>query len=246
MSIPIQVTEDAVHLPISVAILAGGTATRLRPLSNALPKSLVSVAGEPFIAHQLRLLRRERIERVVLCVGHLGEMIQGFVGDGDRFGLKLAYSFDGYRLLGTGGALRQALPLLGGVFFVLYGDSYLDIPFAPVLGAFQHSGMPALMTIFRNEGRWDTSNVVFNGTRVVRHDKRTPTPDMHYIDYGLGILTRQTLAEWPPTVPFDLAEVYAALATKGQLAGYEVTQRFYEIGTLEGLAAADAYLRKRL
>ncbi len=227
---------------IPVAILAGGTARRLRPVSDMIPKSLVPVAGEPFIAHQLRLLRREGLKRVVLCVGHLGEMIREFVDDGTRFGLEVAYSFDGDRLLGTGGALRRALPQLGDTFFVLYGDTYLDIAFAPVLAAFRGSGAPVLMTVFRNEGRWDNSNVLFDGTRVVRHDKRSPTPDMHYIDYGLGVFTRGTLADHSPAVPFDLSEVYQALAASGRLAGYEVTQRFYEIGTPEGLVETDAYL----
>jgi NDP-sugar pyrophosphorylase family protein len=229
---------------IPVAILAGGVATRLRPVSERLPKSLVAVAGEPFIAHQLRLLRREGLERVVLCVGHLGEMIREFVDDGARFGLTVEYSFDGDRLLGTGGALRQALPLLPDTFFVLYGDSYLDIAFAPVLAAFRRSGASALMTVFRNEGRWDTSNVLFDGKHVVRHDKRAPTPDMQYIDYGLGIFTRDALADRISTVPLDLADVNATLAASGRLAGYEVTQRFYEIGTPEGLTQTDAYLSK--
>lgn len=230
---------------IPVAILAGGVAARLRPISDTLPKSLVTVAGEPFIVHQLRLLRREGVDRVVLCVGHLGEMIRDFVGDGSRYDLEVAYSFDGNRLLGTGGALRQALPLLAETFFVLYGDSYLDIAFAPVLAAFRRSGAPALMTVFRNENRWDTSNVVFDGARVVRHDKRAPTPDMNYIDYGLGILMRDAFADATCPAPLDLADVYTALAAAGRLAGYEVTRRFYEIGTPEGLAEADTYLRKR-
>jgi MurNAc alpha-1-phosphate uridylyltransferase len=227
---------------LPIAILAGGTATRLRPASDTVPKSLVPVAGEPFVAHQLRLLRREGIEQAVLCIGHLGEMIRAFVGDGADFGLKVAYSEDGAQPLGTGGALRHALPLLGEAFFVLYGDSYLDISFAPVLAAFQRSGAPALMTVFRNDGRWDTSNIVFDGSRILRHDKRATTPDMHHIDYGLGIFAREALANLSPTWPLDLADVYAALAADGGLVGYEVTQRFYEIGTPDGLAATDAYL----
>lgn len=229
---------------LSVAILAGGSATRLRPISSTVPKSLVVVAGEPFIVHQLRLLRRERVRNVVLCVGYLGQMIREFVGDGSHFGLNVAYSFDGSRLMGTGGALRRALPLLTDPFFVLYGDSYLDVAFDPVIDAFRRSGAPALMTVFRNEGRWDTSNVLFDEGRVVRHDKRSPTPDMHYIDYGLGILTHEVLADRSPDEPLDLAEVYGLLALKGQLAGYELKQRFYEIGTHEGLAQTDEYLSK--
>src|SRR5262249_11294290 len=150
-----------------VAILAGGLATRLRPLTEKIPKALIELAGEPFIAHQLRLLHRENIQRVVLCLGFLGEMVRELVKDGARFGLEVGYSFDGDKLLGTGGALKQALPQLGEVFFVLYGDSYLDVALKPIYEAFDVSGGPALMTVFCNEGRWDTSNVLFDGTNVL-------------------------------------------------------------------------------
>jgi NDP-sugar pyrophosphorylase family protein len=228
-----------------VAILAGGLATRMRPVTETIPKALLPVADEPFIVHQLRLLRREGVDRVVLCLGHLGEMVRDFVGDGRRFGLDVAYSFDGDRLLGTGGAVVRALPLLGDTFFVLYGDSYLDIALAPVLSAFRRSEMPGLMTVFRNEGRWDTSNVLFDGTQVMRYDKRAPSPEMLYIDYGLSILTRDALGHWNGESHFDLAEVYATLAAEGRLAGYQATRRFYEIGTPNGLSELDAYLRGR-
>jgi N-acetyl-alpha-D-muramate 1-phosphate uridylyltransferase len=229
---------------LPVAILAGGVGSRLGPITETLPKALVEVAGDPFVVHQLRLLRREGVERVVLCVGHLGEQIEQVVGDGGRFGLEVAYSFDGEILLGTGGALRRALPLLGEAFYVLYGDSYLDVPFKPIELAFRQQKQPALMTVFRNDGRWDTSNVLFDGTRIVAHDKRAPHPAMRHIDYGLGILTAAALAERSADRPFDLSEIYAALAAAGRLAGHEVTQRFYEIGTPAGLAETDQYLRR--
>jgi MurNAc alpha-1-phosphate uridylyltransferase len=228
-----------------VAILAGGLATRMRPVTERMPKALIEVAGRPFIEHQLTLLRREGVARVVLCVGFLGEMIEASVGDGARFGLKVSYSFDGERLLGTGGALRHALPMLGEQFFVLYGDSYLDIAYAPVQAAFRRSGKPALMTVFRNEGRWDTSNVLFDGERVVRYDKRHPSAEMKFIDYGLGILKGDMLRTARDEA-FDLSDLYAALARDGRLAGYEASTRFYEIGTLSGLAEADDYLRGQL
>jgi NDP-sugar pyrophosphorylase family protein len=228
-----------------VAILAGGLATRMRPVTERIPKALIEVAGRPFIEHQLTLLRREGVARVVLCVGFLGEMIEASVGDGARFGLSISYSFDGERLLGTGGALRHALPMLGEQFFVLYGDSYLDIAYAPVQAAFRRSGKPALMTVFRNEGRWDTSNVLFDGERVVRYDKRHPSAEMKFIDYGLGILNGDMLRTARDEA-FDLSDLYAALARDGRLAGYEATTRFYEIGTPSGLAEADGHLRGQL
>src|SRR5262245_6655211 len=149
---------DARHL-LPVAILAGGLATRMHPLTQRIPKSLIEIAGAPFIEHQLRLLQREGVTRVVVCLGHLGELIGDRIGDGRRVGVVVAYSFDGDRLLGTGGALRRALPLLGPNFFVLYGDCYLDIAFTSVLATFRCVGLPAMMTVFRNDGRWDTSNV---------------------------------------------------------------------------------------
>jgi D-sedoheptulose 7-phosphate isomerase len=229
---------------LPLALLAGGLATRLKAIAEGKPKSLVPVKGEPFIAHQLRLLRREGITRVVLCLGHLGTTIEAFVGDGSRFGLNVVCQFDGDRLLGTGGALRQALPLLGERFMVLYGDSYLDIPFAPVQLAFERSGAPALMTVLRNEGRWDKSNVVFDGVRVVRHDKHAWDPRMQYIDYGLSLVSAPVLATKPAGEPFDLADFYGSLAAEGRLAGYEVSRRFYEIGTPEGLADTEAFLKE--
>lgn len=234
---------------IPVAILAGGLAKRLHPMTLTIPKSLVSIAGEPFIVHQLRLLRREGVDRVIICAGYLGEMIADFIGDGRKFGLDVVYSFDGGVPRGTGGALRHALSLLGSKFFVLYGDTYLDIAFAPILLAFKRSGAPALMTVFCNNGRWDTSNASFDGD-LVRYNKRKPEPDMKYIDYGLGILTEKPLLEHEDkmrlkdTEAFDLADVYERLAASGQLAGYEALHRFYEIGTFSGCAEAESYLRE--
>ncbi len=227
-----------------IAILAGGLATRLRPITTTIPKAMVEVAGEPFIAHQLRLLRRENAQTVVLCLGYLGEQVAEFVGDGRRFGLDVRYSFDGDRLLGTGGALRKALPMLGSAFLILYGDSYLDLAYAPVVDAWRASGLDGLMTVYGNEGRWDTSNVVFSEGRILCYSKILRDPEMRYIDYGLGVLTAETLLAQPNDQPFDLAQIYTGLVEAGRLAGYEVGHRFYEIGSPEGLAETDAYLRQ--
>jgi NDP-sugar pyrophosphorylase family protein len=229
-----------------VAILAGGLAKRLRPTTTKIPKALVTVAGEPFLSHQLRLLYSAGLRRVVLCVGYLGEMIEKEFGDGACFDMRVTYSFDGPRLLGTGGALKQALPLLGEYFFVLYGDSYLPIDYRGVARAFLASGKPALMTVFKNEDRWDTSNVWFDGNEIRRYDKKNRTVDMQYIDYGLGILRGSVLASWPDNQPFDLAAVYRELVQNQQLAGFEVTKRFYEIGSAEGVAELDSLLRKNV
>jgi NDP-sugar pyrophosphorylase family protein len=229
----------------AVALLAGGLATRLRPLTEQVPKAMLEVAGEPFIAHQLRLLRREGVSRVVVCAGYLAEQIAAYVGEGSRYGLSVTYKIDGPKLLGTGGALRAALDQLGDEFLVMYGDSWLDIAYAPVVDAFRASGQPALMTVFRNEGHWDASNVWFENGRIRLYDKRARLPQMHHIDWGLGMLKAETLAARPPNEPFDLAEVYSDLSRAGRLAGYEVATRFYEIGSAEGLTETDALLRRQ-
>jgi NDP-sugar pyrophosphorylase family protein len=226
-----------------VAILAGGFGTRLRPATEKIPKALVSLAGQPFLAHQLALLRTAGIRKVVLCVGYLGEMIEAEFGDGSRFGVELSYSFDGPALLGTGGALKKALPLTGTKFLVLYGDSYLPTDYAGPVRAFAASGKLALMTVFKNDDRWDSSNVWFEGGEIRSYDKENRTPKMKHIDYGLGVMRAEALGPWPGDRPFDLVDVYQGLIGRRELAGYEVQQRFYEAGSPQGLAELDAMLR---
>jgi N-acetyl-alpha-D-muramate 1-phosphate uridylyltransferase len=231
---------------IPAALLAGGLATRLRPITETIPKALVEVAGRPFIEHQLALLRRNGIRRVVLCLGYLGEQIQALLGDGAAHGIELAYSFDGEQLLGTGGALRRAAPLLGRVFWVLYGDSYLDIDYRSVLEHFGRRDALGLMTVLHNDNRWDRSNVVFRDGRLLRYDKHAQDADMTYIDYGAALLRRQALERIRPGQPHDLADLYRDLVAEGQMVGYEVTQRFYEIGSHAGLAETQAYLEHNI
>ena len=227
--------------PFPVAILAGGMATRLRPITQTIPKALVEVAGQPFVVRQLRYLAAQGIARVVLCVGHLGDQIEAVVGNGSEFGLGIAYSFDGPKLLGTGGALRQALPLLGEHFFVLYGDSFLPVDFGLIQQAFTASRRAALMTVLRNGDRWDKSNVLFLNGQLVEYNKHAPRPGMEYIDYGLGVLAASTLQDYVSDQVFDLADVYHRLSSSGELAGYEVFTRFYEIGSHAGLREAEDY-----
>ena len=226
---------------LPVAILAGGLATRMRPITEKIPKALIEVAGQPFICRQLEYLREQGIRRVVLCIGYLGEQIEAVVGDGARFGLDVQYAPDGPVLLGTGGALRRALSLVGEQFFVLYGDSFLPVEFAPIQQAFRDAAQPALMTVLRNGNRWDKSNVLFRNGRLMEYNKAAPRPEMEYIDYGLAVISSDILIDYPPGQPFDLAEVYQRLSLEGRLAGYEVHERFYEIGSHNGLKEAEAF-----
>ena len=231
-------------LPISeipVAILAGGLATRLRPITEKIPKSLVPVAGKPFLTHQLEFLSSRGIRHAVLCVGYLGEMIQRDYGN-EAFGIKLDYSFDGAKLLGTGGAIKRALPMLGGEFFVLYGDSYLPIEYRPIAEFFERSGKLGCMTVYHNEGRYDTSNVVFADGGIKVYDKKAKLPEMRHIDYGLSLFKAAAFDGYSAEQPFDLADVMGKLVREKQLAGYEVRERFYEIGSPAGLKELEELL----
>jgi NDP-sugar pyrophosphorylase family protein len=225
---------------LPVAILAGGLATRLRPLTETMPKALVEVAGEPFTFHQLRLLARNRFTEAVFLTGYRGEQIVAAVGDGRRFGLDVSYVPDGPTLRGTGGAIACALPQLGERFAVVYGDSWLDFDYQAAVAAFVRDGRPALMTVFRNEGNWDTSNVELRDGEILRYSKRTRTPQMRHIDYGFSLFRADVFRALPPDQPTDLATVFETLASRGQLAAFEVHQRFYEVGSFAGLAELEA------
>lgn len=226
-----------------LALLAGGLATRMRPLTEKVPKSMLEVAGEPFIAHQLRLLKRENITEIVICAGFLVEQIKDFVGDGGAFGVSVRYSVDAPTLLGTGGSIKKALPLLGDTFFIMYGDSYLDTDFASIYHAFQSTPLPALMTVLHNKDQWDSSNIVFADGKVQTYDKKNKIPAMEYVDYGLGLVDASIFTPYPENTVFDLAELYGGLVDKRQMAGYEVKTRFYEIGSPKGLDETSVYIR---
>jgi N-acetyl-alpha-D-muramate 1-phosphate uridylyltransferase len=232
------------ELMLPVAILAGGLATRLRPLTETIPKSLIEINGEPFLWHQLRLLRSNGVDRVVLCVSHLGEKVRDSTGDGRQFGLHIDYSFDGSVLLGTAGALKRAQHLLGDRFFVLYGDSYLPIDLRAVATAFLANGKTGLMTVYSNHGQWDTSNVEFVDGRIVAYDKKARTDRMRHIDYGLGVFKTAALDRVPAGTPWDLATLYQDLLDAGELAAFEASRRFYEIGSFSGIEELSSYLRQ--
>jgi len=223
-----------------ICILAGGLGTRLGTHAQQTPKALIDIAGEPFLDHQLRLLARHGALEVVLCVGYLGAQIVETIGN-ERFGLRISYSHDGARSLGTLGAIRRAAPLLGERFLILYGDTYLRLDYRAAAEAWSRSGLPAMMTVLRNEGRWDISNTHFDGERIVAYDKHAPEPEMDWIDYGLGGIGPETLGSVGSEMT-DLADLYHELAARGQLFGFAASERFFEIGTPAALVETRAFL----
>ena len=232
-------------MSLPVAILAGGLATRLKPLTEQIPKVLLNIAGKPFAVHQIELLHKNGINDIVFCLGYLGEKIQETLGSGQWWGVNLKYVFDGPTLLGTGGAIKKALDHLGEAFFVLYGDTYLDCSYNLIEQCFYANNKSGLMTVLRNDNKWDLSNILFTEGHIVKYDKKNRTNDMHHIDYGLGILKATAFDKYPEGVAFDLESVYQDLLCRNELIGFEVRERFYEIGSIRGLEETRQYLRKR-
>lgn len=217
----------------------------MRPLTETCPKTLLPVRGRPFAHHQLHWLASQGVSEVVYCIGHRGDLIRRYWAMELCPVRSIRWVDEGERLRGTGGALRLACQqgVLEESFLVIYGDSFLPVRFAPVWQAFQTCAEPALMTILRNEGRWDSSNVVYKDGRLVLYDKR-PVPEMRYIDYGLLAFRRELFEGATPEV-FDLAVLLHELSLCGRLAGYEVTERFYEVGSVPGLKDLEQYLAER-
>jgi NDP-sugar pyrophosphorylase family protein len=231
-------------------ILAGGLGTRMWPVAKTVPKTLLPVAGRPFADWQLEWLADAGVTSVVYCVGYLGEQVREHVGDGSARGLEVQYVDEGRELRGTGGALRLAFDegALHERFLVLYGDSWLQVDPAAVHAAAERSGRPALMTVYENNGQFDTSNVEYADGRVLRYEKGLDPipPQMRWIDYGLSVLERDLVAERiPADTVADLSDLCHALAAEGSLAGFLVLDRFYEIGSPSGLAEVTALLEQR-
>jgi N-acetyl-alpha-D-muramate 1-phosphate uridylyltransferase len=231
--------------PYPVVILAGGLATRLRPVTETIPKSMILINNEPFIAHQLRLLKKNKIERVIISTGYLCEAIMNYVDLGQRFALDVSYTHDGPTLLGTAGAIKKAFSQLDDNFFVLYGDSYLLCSFLDVQQYYIQQRALALMTVFKNQGQWDHSNVEFKNGQLYHYDKVHRTEAMHYIDYGLGIFNKSAFSNIPDHTPYDLAVLYQDLLKQHKLHAYEVTKRFYEIGSFSGIKECESYLASK-
>ena len=225
-----------------VVILAGGFAKRLGTITKQIPKSLVKINGIPFVDWQLRLLARKGINKVIFCVSHKSEMIESHIGNGSQFNLEVKYSKDGSTQLGTGGALKNAISLLDERFMVLYGDSYLEMDYKLAETEFEASGKPAMVTVYQNYGKYDKSNIKFSKNVVEEYKKGKLNPQFKHIDYGLSFFKKEVFANKDLGKDFDLSEIFEDLAMRKNLAGHEVFNRFFEVGSLQGIKDLSTYL----
>ena len=229
-----------------IVILAGGLATRLRPITEKIPKSLIEINGEPFVYHQLDLLEQKGFNKIHFCLRFLGEQVEKTVRESEYFKrLCITFSYDGETLLGTGGTIRKIINLLPDYFFVTYGDSYLDIDFLNIQEVFKSKNQDysSLMTVYKNTDLFDNSNVIFENDLIELYSKIKKNSRMAYIDYGVGILSSKSMDIYDKNIIFDLAELYENLSLKKELYGYEVFHRFYEIGSLQGIEDLSNYLK---
>ena len=228
-----------------VVILAGGLATRMHPLTLTQPKSMLPVAGRPFIDWQLELLRRVGFDACLLCVGHFAEVIEAHVGDGSKYGLRVAYSHEGPERLGTGGALRRALPQLEDDFVLTYGDSYLPYDYlAPLRVLRAHADAEVVMSVFHNQNALEPSNVALGEGRVTRYEKGRSDSGLDYIDYG-ALAVRRRFVEAMPEGKSDLSAALMRAVAAGTVRAAEASRRFFEVGSPAGLAALEHELREQ-
>ncbi len=227
---------------LQAVILAGGLGTRLRPLTERIPKAMTPILGRPFIEYEIELLKSEGVNELVICVGHLGESIERHLGRGGRFGVSISYSHDGPKLLGPAGALRRAESLLHDTFFVTYGDAYLRAPYGSIMDTLASSGRLGVMAVFRNEGKYGASDVAVEGGKVARYDKRNREAGMDWINFGVSALRKGALALIPEGRECGEEEFYGSLIKKGELLAFPVMKRFYEIGTPSSLAEFERFI----
>jgi NDP-sugar pyrophosphorylase family protein len=225
-----------------VAILAGGMATRLGLLTRSRPKSLVMIDTKPFLEHQIMMLKKSEVKEIVLCVGHFAQQIVNYFRDGTSYGVHITYSIE-EKPLGTAGALKNAERLLNEVFLTLYGDSFLSLNFEEILSFFMRSQKIGLMTVFKNDGLYDRSNTCVDDVgMVVKYSKQSET-GLEYIDYGLNVFQKKVLEMIPPDEYYTLEQVFNRLIGMRQLISFETKERFYEIGSITGLAEFQKYVR---
>jgi MurNAc alpha-1-phosphate uridylyltransferase len=227
---------------LPLAILAGGYATRLGTLTKELPKCLIEINGRPFVDWQLDLLQNHGYSEFVFCVSYKSNLVQEYLGDGSNRGVSIQYSLDGETQLGTGGAILNALPKLGKAFGIIYGDSYLPINYRLVEQEFLKIKSNGLMTVYRNENQFDVSNVEFLDGKLLDYQKGVINKNMNHIDYGMTYFRQEAFRPWTDQSTFDLSVVCHQLAKEGQLDGYEVFERFYEIGSVQGIEELSLHL----
>lgn len=229
----------------TVIILAGGLATRLYPETLKIPKSLIKIYNDPFIKHQLLLLKSKGITNIILSLGNLGEKVEKYIQENNNFDLDIEYSFDGSKLLGTGGAIKNAFSKLSNPFGIIYGDSFLNIEYLDIINYFKQYSTLGLMTVLKNNNLWDKSNIVFRDGKILEYNK-DKTGDYQYIDYGFSILKKESFENFFAKDIFDLKEVFYELVRNNQLIGYEVFNRFYEIGSVSGIKETENYIKNLL
>lgn len=234
-----------INIYMQVVILCGGLATRIKPITEKVPKSMVQIAGKPFLWYQLELLKKNGIYDIVLCIGYKGEHVEQYFGNGEKFGVKIQYSSDADKLLGTGGSLKNAEHLLGDTFLMMYGDSYLPFGFKKAIAFFERNNGIGLMTVFKNLDKYEKSNVEVEKSLVKSYSKKRKTKKMEYIDYGISIFKKEALQSIPKDTWYDLSNLHKTLIKKRELLAYPAEQRPYEVGSFKGLEEFKKYITKK-
>jgi len=225
-------------------ILAGGLATRMKPMTLDIPKSMIEIDGKPFLEHQLELLKENDVKNVVVCVGHLGHQIKEYFKKGEKLGMNIKYGDEKENLLGTAGALKNAGDFLADEFFLMYGDSYVPVDFQAITSHFKKFNKKSLMVIYKNADRFDKSNIEIEQDLIKSYDKKN-NQGMLFIDAGVSLLKKEILRLIPPSRNFPLERIYQHLIKEKEMLAYQMRERFYQIGSFEGLEEFKSLIKSR-
>lgn len=227
---------------MQIVILAGGLATRLYPYTLGVPKSLILINDKPFIYWQLKQLKEQNTKNIILCLGKHSKQIIDYLELNSKFGLNIKYSLEKEKL-GTGGAISNVYSKLDDYFGILYGDSYLQINFKRIEKYYKKKNKLGLMTVYKNNGLYDRSNIIYKNKKIVKYEKELQDDEMKFIDYGFGIIDKSVFRKRRGN--FDLANIYKELLSKNELASYRVKKRFYEIGSFQGMEETSEFLKEK-
>lgn len=220
---------------IQVVILAGGKGSRLMPLTEKIPKSMVKINGVPFLEIILRNLKSKGINRIVLCVGYLSYVIEDYFHTGQKLNLKISYSHEN-QVLGTAGAIKNARKLLENEFIVLNGDTFVEIDLEKFVKFSQHNNKICTITGFKNhDNDKDFCNnlLIDKNYRVLKYTKDEKISEMDYVDAGVYYCKREIMNYFNNKVPISLEyDVFSKLIKDEQMICFPIHKKFHDIGNL--------------
>jgi len=230
--------------PRQAVILAGGRGTRMQPITNDRPKPMVPVLGHPFLEYQIRQLKNQGFERVLILLGYLPEVVQDYFGDGSKWGIEIEYSVTAPDQL-TSSRVAAARHLIDRCFLLLYCDNYWPLQMDRLWARFREAKKPGLITVYSNKDGYSRGSVALDGEGHVRiFDRQRLATGLQGVEISYAIITDLCLDLLPDHDTLFEEAIYTPLAAQRRLAAYPTDHRYYSVGSLERLPVTEAFFRR--